>query len=155
MIMGGRYPYISTGTGRALSLLSSSKGESWDAPCNDLSTRSSAALRELIAENRAAILARQMIILDRDDLGEPQRTTSTAATTPTAGFNHNHQMFPETQGWDDKVADHFHDQSSGGSHLTLDLMQAPPCSTSFGFLSARSKTKTEEDVCSDLWNSFL
>ncbi|KAF3440052.1 hypothetical protein FNV43_RR18330 [Rhamnella rubrinervis] len=156
VIMGGRYPYISTETGRALSLLSSSKGESWEPPCNDLSTRSSAALRELIVENRAAIWARQMIILDRDDVGDPQRTTAPATTTTSAaGFIHSHQMFPEPQGWDVKVADHFHDQSSGGSHLTLDLMQAPPCSPSFGFLSARSKTKTEEDVCSDLWNSFL
>ncbi|XP_054784784.1 squamosa promoter-binding-like protein 7 isoform X2 [Prosopis cineraria] len=51
--------------GCALSLLSSSKSDhSWLSPA-DLSARCSAALRELIAENRAAVMAKQ-IILERD-----------------------------------------------------------------------------------------
>ncbi|KAI4354770.1 hypothetical protein L6164_003609 [Bauhinia variegata] len=49
--------------GCARSLLSS-KNDSWLSPA-DLSSRCSAALRELIAENRAAIMARQLIS-DRD-----------------------------------------------------------------------------------------
>lgn len=157
VVVGARYPYI-TGTGRALSLLSSKASESsWElSPCSDLSTRSSAALRELIAENRAAIFARQMISLDRDDyLGDQQRYTP---STPAHGFSscHSSQVFPDQpQGsWDDGKVAHAHDQTSG-SHLTLDLMQTPP-TPAFGFLSAaRAKTKTEEEVCSDLWNSFL
>lgn len=73
----------------ALSLLSSSKDD------HDLSTRCSAALRELIAENRAAVMAKQ-IILDRephhgieedDDLKEIQ-------TQSNYNFPQHHQMFP-------------------------------------------------------------
>ncbi|XP_021677941.2 squamosa promoter-binding-like protein 7 isoform X2 [Hevea brasiliensis] len=58
-LMGGRFPYLASPTDRALSLLSS-KSDSW-ITSSDLSSRSSAALRELIAENRAAILARQLV----------------------------------------------------------------------------------------------
>ncbi|KAL4378642.1 hypothetical protein GQ457_02G000170 [Hibiscus cannabinus] len=47
-VMTGSFPYLSSQTGRALSLLSSN-ANSW------ISTRSSAALRELIAENHLAL----------------------------------------------------------------------------------------------------
>ena len=63
LFVGGGFPYLSSPTGRALSLLSS-KTDSWVSPA-DISSRSSAALRELIAEHRAAIMAGQLI-LDRD-----------------------------------------------------------------------------------------
>ncbi|XP_048334474.2 squamosa promoter-binding-like protein 7 [Ziziphus jujuba] len=147
----GRFPCLSSSTGRALSLLSS-KADSW-VPPSDLSSRSSAALRELIAENRAAILARQ-IILDRDwhsnqhgadqDLGDPQQRSGFNSIEPNHHHHQHHHMFPEQQGWD-----RFQES---GTHVTLDLMQAP--SPAFGFLSARGKTKSEEEECSDLWNSF-
>lgn len=146
--MSGKFSYLSSPTGHALSLLSS-KADSWGPP-SDLSTRSSAALRELIAENRAALLARQ-IILDRDwhsnqhgadeDLSEPQQRSGFNSIEP---HHHHNHMFPDQQGWD-----RFHEN---GTHVTLDLMQTP--SPAFGFLSARGKTKSEEEDCSDLWNSF-
>ncbi|KAI9078466.1 hypothetical protein K1719_039562 [Acacia pycnantha] len=70
LLVGG-FPYLSSppppSSGCALSLLSSSKSAdhySWLSPA-DLSARCSAALRELIAENRAAAMGKQ-IILERD-----------------------------------------------------------------------------------------
>ncbi|XVF22830.1 hypothetical protein REPUB_Repub12eG0204800 [Reevesia pubescens] len=142
-LMTGRFPYLSSTTGRALSLLSS-RTDSWISP-SDLSSRSSAALRELIAENRATILARQLI-LDRDlhlhhhameDLGEAQSGSSSIAIQqhPSLPEPHFWDRFPET-----------------GAQETLDLMQAS--SSAFGMLSARGKTKEEEAECSELWNSL-
>ena len=122
-LMTGRFPYLSSPTGRALSLLSS-RADSWISP-SDLSSRSNAALRELIAENRSAILAGQLI-LDRDrhlhhhaieDLEEAQPGFSSIAVQ-------QHPSFPET-----------------GAQVTLDLMQAS--SSAFGMLSVRGKTKEE------------
>ena len=139
-LMTGRFPYLSSPTGRALSLLSS-RADSWISP-SDLSSRSNAALRELIAENRSAILAGQLI-LDRDrhlhhhaieDLEEAQPGFSSIAVQ-------QHPSSPETHGWD-----RFPET---GSQVTLDLMQAS--SSAFGMLSVREKTKEEE--CSELWNS--
>jgi hypothetical protein len=63
LFIGGGFPYLSSPTGRALSLLSS-KTDSWVSPA-DISSRSSAALRELIAEHRATIMAGPFIF-DRD-----------------------------------------------------------------------------------------
>lgn len=129
-LMDGRLPYLST-TGRALSLLSSSKNiHPWVSPSNNLSSRSSAALLELIAENRAAILARQLI-MDRDWFS--------GAPVP----NHHH-AFSEPPG-----LDQFH---QGSTQVTLDLMQAP--SSTFGFFSVRGNSKEEEEECCDLWNSL-
>ncbi|XWS45870.1 hypothetical protein CRYUN_Cryun14cG0016300 [Craigia yunnanensis] len=131
--------------GRALSLLSS-RADSWISP-SDLSSRSSAALRELIAENRAAILAGQLI-LDRDwhlhhhamedlGLGEAQPGSSYIAVQ-------QHLSLSEPHGWD-----RFHET---GAQVTLDLMQAS--SSAFGMLSMNGKTKEEEEECSALWNSL-
>ncbi|XP_075644019.1 squamosa promoter-binding-like protein 7 [Castanea sativa] len=141
---GGRFPYFSSSpTGCALSLLST-KTDSWVSPA-DLSTRSSAALRELIAEHRAAILARQLVF-DRDwhtqhhameELGDAQQPRSNSP------IPHQYQMFPEPHSWDK-----FHESDT---HVTLDLMQAS--SSAFGLLSMRGKNKDDEE-CSDLWNSF-
>ena len=144
-LMTGRFPYLSSPTGRALSLLSSG-GDSWISP-SDLSSRSSAALRELIAENRAAILGRQLI-LDRDwhlhhyameDLGpgEAQLGSSSMAAQ-------QHPSLPQPHGWD-----RFQET---GAQVTLDLMQASR--SAFGMLSMREKTKEEEEECSELWNSL-
>ncbi|KAK8718408.1 hypothetical protein V6N13_045643 [Hibiscus sabdariffa] len=136
-LMTGSFSYLSSQTGRALSLLSSN-ANSWISP-SDLSTRSSAALRELIAENRATIVARQLV-LDQDrhlhhhameDPGEPQPGFSSIAVEQHSSV----PWFPET-----------------GSQVTLDLMQAS--SSAFGMLSVRGKTKEEEEECSELWNSL-
>eukprot|EP00257_Ricinus_communis_P023155 XP_015583063.1 squamosa promoter-binding-like protein 7 [Ricinus communis] len=132
--MSARFPYLASPTGRALSLLSS-KADSWISS-SDLSSRSSAALRELIAENRAAILTRQLV-LERhlhhnngiEDLGSDhsQPSTNNSFTIP----HHNWDRFhvPDTQ-------------------VTLDLMQTP--NSAFGFLSAREKNKDDEQECSEL-----
>ncbi|EOX96362.1 Squamosa promoter-binding-like protein 10, putative [Theobroma cacao] len=142
-LMTGRFPYLSSPTGRALSLLSS-RADSWIFS-SDLSSRSSAALRELIAENRAAILARQLI-LDRDwhlhhhameDLGDAQPGSSSVAVQ-------QHPSLPEPHGWDRFPVT--------GAQVTLDLMQAS--SSAFEMLSVRGKTKEEEEECSELWNSL-
>ena len=131
-LMTGRFPYLSSPTGRALSLLSS-KADSWISPA-DLSSRSSAALRELIAENRAAILGRQLI-LDRD--WHSPGSSSMAVQ--------QHPSLTESHGWD-----RFPDQS--GAQVTLDLMQAS--SSAFGLFSVRGKSKEEEEECSELWNAL-
>ncbi|XVF33563.1 hypothetical protein REPUB_Repub17cG0179200 [Reevesia pubescens] len=142
-LMTGRFPYLSLPTGRALSLLSS-RADSWISP-SDLSSRSSAALGELIAENRAAILARQLI-LDQychlhhhtmEHLGEAQPGSSYIPVQ-------QHPSLPEPHGWD-KFPE-------TGAQVTLDLMQAS--SSAFGMLSVRGKTKEEEEECSELWNSL-
>ncbi|XP_057498570.1 squamosa promoter-binding-like protein 7 [Actinidia eriantha] len=123
--------------GRALSLLSSKR---------DLSSRCSAALRELIAENRAAILAP----LDGRDWHHRAMEAASVGQTPsnfpmTSSHHHPHQIFPELHSWD-----RFNDS---GGHVTLDLMQAS--NSAFGFLSMRGKSKEDEEVCSDeLWSSF-
>ncbi|XP_040993589.1 squamosa promoter-binding-like protein 7 [Juglans microcarpa x Juglans regia] len=129
--------------GRALSLLSSKTNSS--VSLADLSSRSSAALHELIAEHRAGILARQLI-LDRDwytqshgmeDLGETQ-----LPRPYTLIPGQQHQMFPEPHSCNDR----FHESDT---HVTLDLMQAS--NSAFGLLSKRGKSKEEaEEECSNL-----
>lgn len=140
--MTGRFPYISVPAGRALSLLSS-RGNSWISS-TDLSSRCSAALRELIAENRATILANHLI-LDRDwhlhhameELGDAQRCSNSLVS------QQHHQILSQQQ--------HY---QGADTHVTLDLMQAP--SAQFGFLSVTDKDKEEEEEeeTSELWNSF-
>ncbi|XP_057980622.1 squamosa promoter-binding-like protein 7 [Malania oleifera] len=150
LVMAGRYAYFSPTTGRALSLLSSKTDSNWVSQA-DLSSRSSAALRELIAENRAAILARQLI-LDHDWHCHHHSTMedliSTAAAPATLHL-HQHHVFPELPGatsWD-----RFHEP--GSEHVTLDLMQAP--SSAFSLLSMRGKSKQVVEECSDeLWSSL-
>ncbi|XP_062073273.1 squamosa promoter-binding-like protein 7 [Humulus lupulus] len=163
VVVGGGFPYMAASTtGRALSLLSSKTPDySWVPPSeSDLSSRSSAALRELIAENRAAILARQLVV-DRDAWPShhhhhhPSDHVFGSEASAPRGFgsvesHHHHNMFPEPNqsgGWE-RI-------SENCTHVTLDLMQAP--SQEFGtFMASRGKTKAEEDNCSDhhLWNSF-
>ncbi|MBA0859535.1 hypothetical protein Goshw_008016 [Gossypium schwendimanii] len=139
-LMTGRFPYhLSLPKGRALSLLSS-RADSWISP-SDLSSRSSAALQELIAENRAAVLARQLV-LDRgwqlnhrgmEDLGVFSSTTA-----------EQHSLLPEPpQGWEKF--------QETGAELTLNLMQA---SSSASGMFVRGKSEDEEQECSELWNSL-
>ncbi|VVA28000.1 PREDICTED: squamosa [Prunus dulcis] len=154
----GRFGYLSTPTGRALSLLSSRNTgfDSWVSP-SDLSSRSSAALRELIAENRAAVLAGQLINSSEDRNWDSSSQNNHATEDLFCDHGQSwsnsvepqqHQMFSDhnyQHGWD-----RFHEGS--GAHLTLDLRQAP--SPAYGFLPERGKTKAEEDQECDLWNSF-
>ncbi|PSS35949.1 Squamosa promoter-binding-like protein [Actinidia chinensis var. chinensis] len=136
------FPDLTLPTGRALSLLSSK---------SDLSSRCSAALRELIAENRAAILARQLVLDGRDWQRHHHAMEEASGGQPSSNFpmtshhHHHHQIFPDAHSWE-----RFNDS---GGHVTLDLMQAP--NTAFGFLSMRGKYKEDEAACSDeLWSSF-
>ncbi|XP_039069193.1 squamosa promoter-binding-like protein 7 [Hibiscus syriacus] len=137
-LMTGRFPYhLSSSNGRAHSLLSSTS-DSWISP-SDLSTRSSAALRELIAENRAAVLAEQLV-LDRDwHLNHGMEHLGDAHP---ASDVQQHPLFP--QGWDK-----FQETGAG---LTLNLMQAS--SSASGMLSVRAKAEDDEEECSELWNSL-
>ncbi|KAK9144369.1 hypothetical protein Sjap_004272 [Stephania japonica] len=134
--MSGRYPCISSSTGRALSLLSS-KSTSWVSPA-DLSSRSSAALRELIAENRAAFLARQLL-LDQNWHHHSMDDLSGAQSAVLSHVTNQHQTFPEPSDWE-----RFHEN---GAHVTLDLMQEP--SSPFGF-----KSKEEDEDCCEIWKSL-
>nr|KYP35100.1 Squamosa promoter-binding-like protein 7 [Cajanus cajan] len=79
--------------GCALSLLSS-RSDSWLSP-SDLSTRCSAALRELIAENRAAIMARQFVS-DRDWHFHHHAAEEFKEIQPESNYLPQ-QMFPQTQ----------------------------------------------------------
>lgn len=140
-LMTGRLSYLSSPTGRALSLLSS-KSESWVSP-SDLSFRSSEALRELIAENRAATLAHQLIqnrewhlhhqgVLDvRESDAGPKYLT----------IQQRQLLLESSQSWSK-----LHESSA---HVTLNLMHGT--SSAFGLLSVRGKTKEEEED-SELWN---
>ncbi|GFY90883.1 hypothetical protein Acr_07g0010790 [Actinidia rufa] len=137
--MAKKFSDLTLPTGRALSLLSSK---------SDLSSRCSAALRELIAENRAAILARQLVLDGRDWQRHHHAIEEVSGGQPPSNFpmtSHHHQIFPDAHSWE-----RFNDN---GGHVTLDLMQAP--NTAFGVLSMRGKYKEDEEACSDeLWSSF-
>ena len=82
--------------GCALSLLSS-KSDSWLSPA-DLSSRCSAALRELIAENRAAVMARQLMS-ERDHWhsyhnGDAVEEQLKDIQSDSNSFPLQHHMFP-------------------------------------------------------------
>ncbi|KAG9452283.1 hypothetical protein H6P81_005187 [Aristolochia fimbriata] len=144
-LTGGRFPCISSTSGRALSLLSSkaSSSSSWVSP-SDLSFRSSAALRELIAENRAAILARQLFS-ERSWPHGVDEPGGAHVLVAHDGHNEQHQQVPVVvpASWS-----HFHEPTV---HVTLDLMQAP--ASSFGVHPGRSKSKEDEECC-ELWKSL-
>lgn len=131
-------PYLSASPGCALSLLSS-KASPWISPSSDFSSRSSAALNDLIAENRAALLARQLFLDHKEChhsssslwLHQQQQAIQEAASPCFAG---GCSRLPEI----------------ARSHLTLDLMQMP---NSFE-VSGRNKAKGEEEECSEIWKSI-
>ncbi|TKY68972.1 Squamosa promoter-binding protein 7 [Spatholobus suberectus] len=80
--------------GCALSLLSSGS-DCWLSHA-DLSTRCSAALRELIAENRAALVTRQLVY-DRDCHVMPHHAVEDFEEIQPESNYFPHQMFPQTQ----------------------------------------------------------
>ncbi|KAF2315402.1 hypothetical protein GH714_039119 [Hevea brasiliensis] len=140
----GKFPYVASTADRALSLLST-KADAWIS--SDLSTRSSAALRELIAEHRAVILARQERHLQHsnamENFGDHSHPSSNNSFFP---YDHQLQVSYEPHNWD-----RFNDTT--GTRLTLDLMQAP--SSAFCLLSTRGKNNKEEvEECSVLWNTW-
>ncbi|XP_027162745.1 squamosa promoter-binding-like protein 7 [Coffea eugenioides] len=143
MTCSGRYPYYPLSSGCALSLLSS-KNDSWISSA-DLPARCSAALCELIAENRAAILARQLIV-DKEWHwhNHPTEDLNSARHNGSNAFaNYQQLMATGSHSWD-RI-------NEAGEHVTLDLMQAP--NSAFSFLSMRGKSKEDEE-CPGLWGSF-
>lgn len=126
-------------TGRALSLLSSKT--SWVSSA-DVSSRSSAALRELIAENRAAVLARQLFS-DRDLHSGPE---SAGAQEYLTHVPHQHQMSREVG----HLVPEWSHLDGPMAHVTLDLMQPPDSSE---FMSGRSRVKADDECC-EIWKSL-
>ncbi|KAK2650686.1 hypothetical protein Ddye_018175 [Dipteronia dyeriana] len=171
-LMTGRFPYIASPTGRALSLLSSkasgagAAADSWFS-ASDLSSRCSDALRELIVENRTAtILARHYVVdqqadhywhsshyvMDHagDQCHEQTDDQTGHGSNPLISHHHQTQMqlMTEPHCWA-----RLQETSCNNTHVTLDLMQAP--SGQFELLSLKGKAKQEEEEeCSELWNSF-
>uniref|UniRef100_A0A0A9F931 SBP-type domain-containing protein n=1 Tax=Arundo donax TaxID=35708 RepID=A0A0A9F931_ARUDO len=102
----------------ALSLLSSGRGGApWLIPAPDISARSSAALDELIAENRAALLAWQFF---------SDRSAGRELPPEAAGWHAHLQLQAHHQGGG-RAHDWYRDAASTG-HTTLDLMQTPAAS---------------------------
>ncbi|KAK3195119.1 hypothetical protein Dsin_026429 [Dipteronia sinensis] len=171
-LMTGRFPYIASPTGRALSLLSSkasgagAAADSW-VSASDLSSRCSDALRELIVENRTAtILARHFVVDQQaehywhsshyvmDHAGDQchEQTDDQTGHGSNSLISHHHQtqmqLMTEPRCWA-----RLQETSCNNTHVTLDLMQAP--SGQFELLSLKGKAKQEEEEeCSELWNSF-
>ncbi|KAL6651166.1 hypothetical protein ACP70R_010091 [Stipagrostis hirtigluma subsp. patula] len=119
----------------ALSLLSSARGASppWPIPAPDISARSSAALDELIAENRAALLAWQFFA-DRSAaataagrFGAP--STVDRAPVEMGSVPHAHLLQAHHAGGDGGGGGggRYHEAPAAG-HVTLDLMQATAAS---------------------------
>ncbi|TVU01410.1 hypothetical protein EJB05_53123, partial [Eragrostis curvula] len=118
---GGFPPFgLPSSPAGALSLLSSARGGPWLIPAAaDISARSSAALDELIAENRAALLAWQFFS-DRSGAGRPTLSSSGwHLANPAAGGGRADD--------DDAAAGgrYRFDAPSTGLNTTLDLMQTP------------------------------
>lgn len=136
--MGSRFPHLSqTSPGRALSLLSS-KASSW-IPAAEVSSRSSAALRELIADNRAALLARQLF----SNHGYGNQSIL------SFGSHQDQESAHDTA----RLVNGWNQFQESGRGTTLDLMQNPN-STSFEFLPGRKKSKEEEEECCEIWKSL-
>uniref|UniRef100_A0A0D9W7Y0 SBP-type domain-containing protein n=1 Tax=Leersia perrieri TaxID=77586 RepID=A0A0D9W7Y0_9ORYZ len=99
----------------ALSLLSSARATTgpWLIPTPDISARSSAALDELIAQNRAALLSWQFFS-ERSPPPGSRPTGRPPAETPPAGWHAHLQARPPR-----------HESPAAASgHVTLDLMQS-------------------------------
>ncbi|KAL6569334.1 hypothetical protein OROMI_013848 [Orobanche minor] len=128
----GRHQHFMNSSNCALSLLSSSSsyGPGWNISpsSDDLPTRCSAALRELIAENRASVLACRQLI--NSNLMESCNNNTYKPDSNRAG----------------------HGPSVSGGHVTLDLMQDPE--SAFGLLSVHDHKASKEgnaEDCSELW----
>ncbi|KAJ8506386.1 hypothetical protein OPV22_007272 [Ensete ventricosum] len=142
-IIGGMAPYLSASPGCALSLLSS-KASPW-ITTSDFSSRSSAALNELIAENRAAVLARQLLA---DGGGWHTMVSVKQQQQPVYWSHLQHQATPQPA---PPHADGWSRLQGTGGHVTLDLMQMPD---SFEIVSGRSKSREEDEESSDIWKSL-
>ncbi|CAL9176328.1 unnamed protein product [Musa hybrid cultivar] len=143
-IIGGMAPYLSASPGCALSLLSS-KASPWIAT-SDFSSRSSAALNELIAENRAAVLARQLLA---DGSGWHVMVSVKQQQPPVFWSHIQHQAMPQPM---PPHADGWSRLQGAGGHVTLDLMQMPD---SFEIVSGRrSKSKEDDEESSEIWKSL-
>lgn len=156
----------------ALSLLSSARGGApWLIPtaaAADISARSSAALDELIAENRAAILAWQLFS-DRSPGGRlallpPPSMVGRVVPGEVPGWHATQQFQAHTSpggraDGDDGPAGRygFLEAPAGTGHTTLDLMQAPPASagTPFRPVPERAVTAKKDAAAagcsSDAW----
>ncbi|KAL3616490.1 hypothetical protein CASFOL_039880 [Castilleja foliolosa] len=143
MMGTGKYPHLlssSSSNECALSLLSSSSSTNYNTPWNyispssstdDLPARCSAALRELIAENRASVLASRQIL------------TSNHFQNSNNSYKNSYGLGLGCDG---------PNISDSGGHVTLDLMQKPD--SGFGLLSVHHHKDSEEgngEDCSDLW----
>lgn len=107
----------------------------------DLSTRGSAALHELIAENRACNFAQQIILERGWSINQCNHSMVDEANIN----NYRNQIYSEPQRWD-----RYNEVPNG--HVTLDLMQAQ--NSAFSLLSVRGKSTEEEEGCSELmWRS--
>lgn len=84
--MAGKISYSSSG--HALSLLSPTNEFSISFP--DLSSRCSAALQELIAENRAALLSRQLAIDKEWSVHHAMEDINVQQDNPSS--NHEHHL---------------------------------------------------------------
>lgn len=145
--MAGKFSCSSSLSSRhALSLLSSRNESSIASP--DLSSRCSAALQELIAENRAALLGKQLVIDKEWSVHHAMEDINVQQDNHSRNHEHHlvssnqHHIFSGPRGWD-----RF---EPGTNNMTLDLMQAS--TSAFGLLSMRGKS--EEEECSQLWTSF-
>ncbi|OWM80155.1 squamosa promoter-binding-like protein 7 [Punica granatum] len=119
--------------GGAYSLLSSTTETCGLFPSN-LSLQCSAALRELIAEHRATILAHQLVLEGcMMDSGPSSSSVSSMRLHQVP-----HPVLPTLKSADES-----------GQQVTLDLMQSPI--SAFGGLPMRGKQQQE---CYELWNSF-
>ncbi|XP_062224878.1 squamosa promoter-binding-like protein 7 [Phragmites australis] len=135
----------------ALSLLSSSRGGApWLIPAPDISVRSSAALDELIAENRAALLACQFLS------GRPAPSAGRVLPPEVAGWHAHLQLQAHPGGG---RADGGCNEAPSTGHTTLDFMQAPTASSGAPFRpvperAARAPKKDGDAGCSsDAWAS--
>ncbi|CAN6460854.1 unnamed protein product [Victoria cruziana] len=177
---GGRLPLAhntstSSSAGRALSLLSSDCSPTWSSPAaaaapadDDLSSRSSAALRELIAENRAAAFAKQLP-LPADGSVHPHDDYPSQAL----GHRHNHQpLFPFTHAAQGRHAPQSHPSgvfepvppttaAAATTTTTLELMQAThaqPQHQIYQLMAPRSGRsgagEDEDSIECEIWRSI-
>ncbi|OAY73653.1 Squamosa promoter-binding-like protein 7 [Ananas comosus] len=139
---GSRFSHASNSPARALSLLSSKAASlPWVSP-SDLSSRSSAALRELIEENRAAYC--------HDSCYPTEATCPTKVLQTTSRFPIGHNRTKSCRNSRGLLM--AGTTPGAGAHVTLDLMQVP--NPSFGAIPRRSRAKDGEEDCSDIWKSW-
>lgn len=146
--MDGRIDHISSTSSRcyALSLLSSNSSPNCIS-ASDLSSLSRVALLELIAENRASILAGQLS--SHRSCWRDTTDTGGSGALLSNNFPQVVQQVPSQEPALDSSS--WNELQQARTQVTLGLMQMPPGS-SFEFLSAgRNK---DEDECREFYKSF-